>query len=228
MNQILITHNNSDKSRNKQSDINQSNKNNNYDKINKPEKIFVFKFQLIFSILLFLTFIVVLYFYLHSLSKKENLSNKLIDNYSIYKLYSQNTSEQEMISNNNLFGIIEIPKISIYYPIFSNLDENLLKISPCKLYGASPSEIGNICIAGHNYNNSLFFSNINLLKKEDVIIIYDHLGNDYSYNVFDNYEVEESNLSPIFDYPDNEKIVTLITCNNFNNNRIIIKAKQKI
>lgn len=195
---------------------------NNY----KFKKIFALKFQLFFSTILTVLFIVLLYFYLHSLYKKESLSSSLISNYSIYKLYADNSSDQTSFIENNLLGIIEIPKIEIYYPIFSRLDENLLKISPCKIYGESPNEFGNLCIAGHNYNNSLFFSNINLLNIGDEINIYDNCGNKYIYTIFDNYEVQENDVSPIFDYPENEKIVTLVTCNNFNNNRIIIKAKQ--
>lgn len=125
------------------------------------------------------------------------------------------------------FGIIEIPKINLYYPIFSDLTEDLLKISPCKFYGDSPDINGNICIAGHNYDNALFFSKISTLSQNDEIFIYDNNDNQYTYLVYDIYEVPESDLSPIFNYEQNEKILTLVTCNNFNSNRIIIKAKQK-
>jgi len=219
MNQILNQP--SYKNSNNNLDIKKEN-NNNY----KFKKIFALKFQLFFSVILTTLFIVVLYFYLHSLSKKESLSSNLINNYSIYRLYADNSSDETSSIENNLLGIIEIPSIDIYYPIFSKLDENLLKISPCKIYGETPDKFGNLCIAGHNYNNSLFFSNISLLNNGDKINIYDNLGNKYIYTIFDNYEVQENDLSPVFDYPENEKIVTLITCNNFNNNRIIIKAKQ--
>lgn len=125
------------------------------------------------------------------------------------------------------FGIIEIPKINLYYPIFSYLTEDLLKISPCKFYGDTPDVNGNICIAGHNYNNSLFFSKISDLSQNDEIYIFDNNGTKYVYMVYDMYEVIDSNLSPIFDYERNKKTLTLITCNNFNSNRIILKAIQK-
>ena len=32
------------------------------------------------------------------------------------------------------FGIIEIPKLDLYYPIYSELNEDLLKIAPCKFF----------------------------------------------------------------------------------------------
>lgn len=125
----------------------------------------------------------------------------------------------------NCFGIIEIPKINLYYPVFSHLTEDLLKISPCKFYGDSPDVNGNICIAGHNYDNSLFFSKISTLSTNDEIFLFDNNGTKYIYFVYDIYEVKSSDLSPVLNYDKNEKTVTLITCNNFNSNRIILKAK---
>ena len=125
------------------------------------------------------------------------------------------------------FGIIEISKINLYYPVFSYLTEDLLKISPCKFYGDMPDVNGNICIAGHNYDNSLFFSKIATLSQNDEISIFDYNGTQYSYLVYAIYEVTESDLSPVFNYNPNEKTLTLVTCNNFNSNRIIVKAKQK-
>ena len=125
------------------------------------------------------------------------------------------------------FGIIEIPKIDLYYPVFSHLTEDLLKIAPCKFYGDTLDRNGNICIAGHNYDNSLFFSKLSNLSFKDEIHIYDHNGTQYVYYVCDLYEVADTDLSPVFNYNQNEKTLTLVTCNNFNSNRIILKANQK-
>lgn len=125
------------------------------------------------------------------------------------------------------FGIIEIEKINLYYPVFSQLTEDLLKISPCKFYGDRPNDNGNICIAGHNYDNSLFFSKISTLSINDKISIFDNTGTQYIYFVYDIYEVSASDLSPVLDYDDKEKTLTLVTCNNLNSNRIILRAKQK-
>lgn len=189
-----------------------------------------FKFQFTISILISFILICVIIYYIFSLQKKEKISNNLIGNYNIYKLYSDSSQkdyveEKEQVEK-EIFGIIEIPKIGIRYPIFSHLNEELLKISPCKFYGESPKVNGNICIAGHNYNNSMFFSNLSLLNKNDEIYLYDNSNNKYVYTIFNLYEVHESDLSPIFDYNQSSKELTLITCNNINQNRFIIKAKQ--
>lgn len=143
----------------------------------------------------------------------------------VYIIHGEDSSDNPETSN-GLFGIIEIPKINLYYPVFSELTEELLKVSPCKFYGGTPSYNGNICIAGHNYDNSLFFSKLSSLSQNDEISIFDTNGVPYIYFVYDVYEVTETNLSPILNYDANEKTLTLITCNNFNSNRIIVKARQ--
>lgn len=195
----------------------------------------LFKLQFSLSILILLVIIALIMFYINSLYKEQSISNKLISNYNIYRLYSnisQNDASdkasdaENVYTNSRLFGAIEIQKINIFYTIFSETTEELLKIAPCKFYGNSPTKNGNLCIAGHNYNNNMFFSNINLLKNDDKIFIYDNDGNKYIYYVFDIYEVRDSDLSPVFNYDQNSKELTLITCNNLNSNRIIVKARQ--
>lgn len=186
-----------------------------------------FKFQFAFSMLIMIIVILCGISYSYYLGEKEKISSNLVANYNIYKLYSTSANNSSEEPFNGLFGIIEIPKINLYYPVFSYLTENLLKISPCKFYGDSPDKNGNICIAGHNYDNSLFFSKLSTLSQNDEIYLYDNNGFQYVYSVYDIYEVAESDLSPILNYESDEKILTLVTCNNFNANRIILKAKQK-
>ena len=192
----------------------------------------MFKIQLIFSTSILAILLFFCIYYIFSLKSKENLSSSILSNYEIYKLYSDivnnsvsNSNEQSFQDEGNIFGIIKIPKINIEYSVFSKLTEEQLKISPCKFFGGSPKDNGNICIAGHNYDNSLFFSNLKLLDENDEIFIYDNLDNEYIYKVFSIYETDENDLSPIFNYEKNSKTLTLITCNNFNKKRIVVKAK---
>lgn len=224
MNQILITNLNDDNN----NKLNNDNSNNNKidNNINKsPYKKF-FKIQFAISIIIIITTISFSTYYFYSLKNKERISQNLIGNYNIYKLYANTQTQEEENTENNLFGIIEIPKISLYYPVFSNLTEENLKVAPCKFYGTNLKENTNICIAGHNYNNDMFFSKINQLSQNDEIFIYDNTGIKYRYIVTQNYEVKEEDLSPIYNYNKNEKTLTLITCNNLNSNRFIIKALQ--
>ena len=184
MNQILVT------------------KNNKKVKLNKS----FFKLQFLFSFMISVLLICSIIYTLYSIKESEKESAKLVGNYNIYKLYSDFSYFQDNTEiSTNIFGTIEIPKLDISYPIFSSLSEENLKLSPCKFYGPSLTENGNICIAGHNYDN-------NKIR--------------YLYKIFDIYEVKENDLSPIFSYDLNAKTLTLITCNNLNKNRLIIKSTQ--
>lgn len=199
-------------------------------KKSKNKNTRIYKFQFVLSVSISISLILVISYYISSINQKEKLSSKLIDNYNIAKLYATTNTKANIEENevdNNLFGIIEIPKIGIYYPVFASLSEELLKISPCKFYGKNLQSNGNICIAGHNYNNSKFFSNLPLLGINDEIFVYDNSGKKYVYTVFDFYEVSSSDLTPIFNYEPMSKELTLITCNNLNSNRFVIKAKQR-
>lgn len=102
-----------------------------------------------------------------------------------------------------------------------------MKISPCKFYGPYINHIGNVCIAAHNYKNDTFFSNISKLVNGDIITIYDVSGNYIDYVVYDNYTANSKDLSPIRQDTNGLRIITLVTCDSFNNHyRTIIKAKE--
>ena len=189
-------------------------KNNNY----------FFKIQFAISIFFIIVFVFILILYFNTNNNKEKISNNISENYNLYKLYSESLSKPS--KDDEMLGIIEIPKINVKYPVFSKYNDELLKISPCKFYGKSPKEYGNLCIAGHNYNNSKFFSNLFLLNNGDEIFLYDNSEQKFIYKVFSYYEVSSSDMSPILDYDRNIKQLTLVTCNNLNQKRLIIKAKQ--
>ena len=183
-----------------------------------------FKMQLTISIFFIIVFVIILILHFNSNSNKEKISSDISSNYNLYKLYSESHSETS--TDDEILCTIEIPKINIKYPVFSKFDDELLKISPCRFYGRSPKKYGNLCIAGHNYNNSKFFSNLFLLNNGDEIFLYDNSEQKFIYKVFSYYEVSSSDMSPILDYDRNIKQLTLVTCNNLNQNRLIIKAKQ--
>ena len=204
------------------------NHNLNSEIVDKEHNKSFFKFQFIASSLLVVFVITGYFLYSYNRNKKENISKMLIDNYSISRLYNNKqpiTTYEESGTMFSVIGMIEIPKINISYPILSESNDELLKIAPCRISGPMPNEDGNLCIAGHNYDNYKFFSKISSLENGDEIIIYDLYNNKLSYYVFNNYEVLENNLSPLETSDNNSKQITLITCNNLNSNRIIIEAK---
>ena len=194
-----------------------------------------FNVQFFLSIIAIIIITIVFLYYKITLNNEESFANLLINNYSITKLYSNNNNDSnkdysnESLPADTIIGIIEIPTLNVSYTIFNGLDDELLKTSPCKFYGDFPNTNNpdnlNLCIAGHNYDNNKFFSNIKDLNINDKIILHDNFDNKYMYSVVKNYEVKSDDLSPVYTTITDSYELTLVTCNNFNKNRIIIKAK---
>ena len=82
-----------------------------------------------------------------------------------------------------------------------------------------------MCIAGHNFDNDTLFSNLTRLEIGDKIRLYNLSGNRVLYTVYDKFEIVPSDTSCT--RQDNRvKEITLITCNNKNKKRLVIKAKK--
>ena len=122
-------------------------------------------------------------------------------------------------------GVINIPSINVNYPILSTYTDELLKIAPCKFHGPNPNEVGNLCIAGHNYKNSKFFSKVPNLQLGDKIEITDLSGRMLTYTVYDKFIVNPDELECTSQLTNGNKEITLITCTNDNKQRHIIKAR---
>lgn len=220
-------------------DTKQPNNDNGNCNTNSKLKMFkkILKFQLYFSIVLIIIIGLYVFYNTYKLSKQEKYSKQILENYNLTRLYSNvvsnnsysddNQSADFFVDSSYVIGVIDIPKINVNYPIFSNYDENLLKISPCRFYGPLPGKNGNLCIAGHNYDNDKFFSKIALLNVNDQIILKNNYEKIFYYFVFEIYEVKNDDFSPIYNFDKNKKQLTLITCNNINKNRIILKSFAK-
>lgn len=137
--------------------------------------------------------------------------------------------EQKLTANDGTvyytIGVINIPSINVNYPILSTYTDELLKIAPCKFHGPNPNEVGNLCIAGHNYKNSKFFSKVPTLELGDKIEITDLSGRMLTYTVYDKFIVNPDELECTSQLTNGKKEITLITCTNDNKQRHIIKAR---
>lgn len=187
-----------------------------------------YKIMFIFFSSLALVFLFLLFYKLYRNAQYERISQKLNSSYSISTLYSNSTNNvfETQITNPFVIGIIKIDKINLNYSILSVSNNDLLDISVCRFAGPMPNEIGNLCIAGHNYVDYKFFSRVNELDINDIIQIYDLSGNFLNYKIYDKYETVATDLSCTFQDTNGNKIVTLITCNNVNGKRLIIHAKE--
>lgn len=159
------------------------------------KKLHFLQFCIIF---LFLSILIINFFWQkYSKSTERKTSTSLTKSYNISRLYSNNSKNNIKTNNDStsIIGKVEIPKINISYPIFSKCSDELLKISICKFHGPNINKIGNLCIVGHNYNNSTFFSNLNKLNIKDIIYIYDEKNRKILFEIYKIYEVTSDDVS---------------------------------
>lgn len=189
--------------------------------VNKLHKNF-FKIQFVISILLI---IIVSFFMLKKWNENREMEqvseivNKAFDLENVY-IKRQNVKEHK----NKYFGKIIIPKIKLEYSVFDECSEELLKVLPCKFYGGNIREKGNICIAGHNYNDTRFFSRLNEMQIGEKIYLSDLGGKNYQYIIYDKYKVKSDDFESLKSQRTYD--LTLITCDNSNGKRLIIRASR--
>ena len=125
-----------------------------------------------------------------------------------------------------VIGTIKIDKINIEYPILTESTEESLKKSICRFGNGKVNEVGNLCLAGHNYINGVFFGNADKLENDDEISITDLHGNEVIYKVFDKYKTNPNDTSVLNSVEEGRREITLITCINGNQDRLIIRASE--
>lgn len=137
------------------------------------------------------------------------------------------TRQVTYYNNFVMIGYIEIPKINIKYPILEKETVPSLEQSVAVRYPDNPklNEPGNVVIAGHNYRNGQFFSNLKNVATGDIIKITDANGQTLVYTVYEKYETTPEDVAYITrDIGDNTEI-TLVTCTDDSSARIIVKAR---
>ena len=65
------------------------------------------------------------------------------------------------------------------------------------------------------------------LKTGDEIYLLDNQNGKYVYTIYDIYKVKPNNTSPLKQNTNGKRIITLITCVNYSDNRLIVQAVEK-
>lgn len=120
---------------------------------------------------------------------------------------------------------LSIPSLGIKYPVLSKTSEALMKVSLNKYWGANPNQVGNMCIVGHNYNDSRFFGKLNQIKMGAEIIITEMDGESLSYYVYETDMIDPYDTACTSQKTNGRKEITLITCNVDGSQRFIAKAR---
>ena len=156
---------------------------------------------------------------------------------NINEIRNQEQGEKSSTKNNQVVttedgskysavATVSIPSLNLSYPVLSETNDELLKISPCKFWGPNPNEVGNFCIVGHNYRNTKFFSKVPNLAMGETIKLTDMSGKTLTYKIYDKYTVDPTDVRCTSQLTNGKKEVTLITCTNDSKQRVIVKATQ--
>ena len=137
-------------------------------------------------------------------------------------------SESRVYKGYKVAGKIEMPSVNLRYPVLDTMtNANALEVSVCIQYGVPLNTVGNTVIIGHNYKNGLFFGSNKNMKNGDRIHITNYAtGVKKTYSIYSIYQTEESDTSFYNRDTGGKSEITLITCQNNNKYRLVIKAKE--
>ena len=156
--------------------------------------------------------------------------DKLMQNNVETEQVQQETQEPEKVYKEGyeIKGRIEIPKTKVDYPTFADNTKITLEMGITIAYGPGLNEPGNTCLYGHNYRNSLFFSNNDKLTNGDKVLITDQWGEKVTYVIYNIYQTDANDASymqrPI---DEGKREISLQTCTDDNSGRIIIWAAEQ-
>ena len=132
----------------------------------------------------------------------------------------------ETYKNYSVIAKLEIPKIELETFVLQKFSEDALNVSVTKFWGPNPNEIGNLCIAGHNFKKKNMFSNLKKIEIGDKIFIEDNKIGKLEYEVYEIYKVLPQDTSCLSQNTEGNREVTLITCTNDSKKRIIVKSRE--
>ena len=120
-----------------------------------------------------------------------------------------------------------IPKINLETYILEDYSKEGMKVCASKFWGPNPNEIGNFCIAGHNYDKENMFNHLIDLEIGDALYLLDNENGKVEYKIYDIYKVKPENIEPISQETNGKRVITLITCVNYSQNRLIVQAVEE-
>lgn len=121
---------------------------------------------------------------------------------------------------------LQIEKLKIDTCVLEDYTKNAMEVCVTKFFGPNPNEVGNFCITGHNYITKNMFGYLYTLKNGDVLTLTDNENGTVKYKIYDKYKVRPSQTYGLSQRTNGKREVTLITCCNYSNERLIIKARE--
>ena len=156
--------------------------------------------------------------------------NALMENKAAEEQLAEETErvepEKVYMENYEVMGRIEIPKTKVDYPVLGELTKKSLEIAVAIAYGPGLNQVGNTVIYGHNYRNSMFFSNNKKLVAGDKIYITDQYGERVEYTIYRVYQTTADDATYMTRDTEGRREISLQTCTDDSSKRIIIWAAE--
>lgn len=123
-----------------------------------------------------------------------------------------NIDMPDKMGDYNVIGQLVIEKIDLKKYILNKTTKDSLNLSVTKLYGPSVNGEGNLCVIGHNSKG--LFIKLKKLEINDTFYIVDKENCEkVTYQIYDKYTVNPTDLNCLNQRTNDEREVTLITCN---------------
>ena len=184
----------------------------------------------------------ILFFILFNIQSEENKKQEILVEKVDSKVYQnyidnnvkQSTDKTKIVEKEEIESEFKgykvssklyIPKINLETYVLEQYNTKALLTSVTKFYGSNPNQIGNFCIAGHNYGPENMFQKIKNLNINDEIYLTDINRNKMKYTIYDIYTVLPNDTKCLSQRTNGEIELTLITCTFDSEKRIIIKAR---
>ncbi len=132
-------------------------------------------------------------------------------------------AEPVTIDGYQVMGKLEIPKIEAELPVIAYTDDDALKVSVCYYQGPMPGEPGNLVITGHNFANGAHFGRLDELKAGDEVTLSMPDGSLFRYTVTDKQVIKPDDTQAL-DADGDSHVLTLLTCTNHGNERLLVKC----
>ena len=188
----------------------------------------------ILKLCIILIFIYVIYNFIYVTQKEANIKTKSEEIQKIeyetnienenYKAQKNKEIIPEEYEGYKVAAFIEIPSINLQTFVLDDISG--LDICVSKFWGTEANEIGNFCIAGHNYQKPNMFNNVYKLEIGEYIYLTDNKNGKLKYKIYDMYKVKPQDTESLSQKTNGKKEITLITCTANAKNRIIVKATQ--
>lgn len=119
---------------------------------------------------------------------------------------------------------LDIDKLNLHLPVLSETSVKALKISVCYYMGVGPGIEGNMIIVGHNYKSGAHFGRLKKLKVGDSVKLTDKNDKADMYSVYKIEHIKSDNIAVLEDTMF-AKELTLITCEENGNGRLLVRCK---